>query len=160
MSDIYREFIELLERQLSCSRELLKLLTEEHQALTLSDPAPLQELIPRKLRCLQQLDELDKRRESICPLNQAADPKAVFAKILESFPPELQLPVQQLWEQLKQSLQQARDSSQQNGRLINLRQRSIEKGLRILKGQTGQPNLYDPKGRMQGFDLKHHSIKA
>lgn len=160
MSDVYREFIELVERQLSCTRELLGLLTTEHRALSNPDPSAINELLPRKLRCLQQLDELDKRREALCPLNQAADPAAVFAKVVDSFPAELQPQIQSLWTQLRQSIGQAREHSQQNGRLIHLRQRSIEKGLRILKGQTAQSNVYDPKGRMQGFELKHHSIKA
>lgn len=160
MSDVYQEFIDLLERQLACTNELLNLLNEERSALTSPNPNLISDVIPRKLRCIQQLDELDKRRESICPLNQAADPKAIFAKVIDSFPAHLQLPVRQLWSQLKTKVLEAKESSQNNGRLIALRQRSVEKGLRILKGQTAQTNLYDTRGRMQGLNLKHHSIKA
>lgn len=55
--------------------------------------------------------------------------------------------VNHAWREIRDTERMARDLNQLNGRLINLRMRSVEQALNVLSSACGEQKLYDPGGQ-------------
>lgn len=136
---------DILHRQLSFSEALNKAIQQEHQALVEYNTTKLEKLAKEKLHYLQQIEALELRRIEACPVISADNRSdALFIQWLESQPnPTLLLGI---WQQVKENLAACRQSNASNGKVILMTHRSVEKGLRLLKGQTQDSTTYSRNG--------------
>ncbi|MAZ66383.1 MAG: hypothetical protein CMF25_04680 [Kangiellaceae bacterium] len=136
---------DILHRQLNFTEALVKAIHQERQALSSFDTAKLEKVAKEKFHYLQQIDALEKRRIEACPtiteqLRQDSD----FVDWLTSQEnPDL---LKGMWQQIKQNLAAIREENASNGKVIMLTHRSVEKGLRMLKGQTPESTTYTKNG--------------
>ena len=125
---------ELLDRQLGALQTVLDVLGRERDALSARDMEALERISAEKQECLAQAATYEQHRRELAP-----DPAT-----MEHFAED---PViAERWAQLLDLTRVCRDQNEENGRIIRLQQRRVEKTLTLLRGSGGQPDLYGPDG--------------
>ncbi len=113
--------------------QLLTVLEAERTALESASAEALDQAGTRKQTLMQQLEQLDAERQSLCreqPTRQAA---------LE---PE--------WARVVRSLRHCHTLNQRNGSTVNQRLTQVRQALAILTGHTGESELYGRSGALHG----------
>lgn len=141
---------ELLAAQIECSRSLVDILAEEHQALTGNDIDRLEQVCRTKAQAAQQLHQLgEKMAEHIPPSLKTAAVEALLGQQRDG------ATLIQAWRELTGLARQCSDANRVNGTLVEARETQIRKSLASLNpegpavyGRTGasKTNL---SGRLQ-----------
>lgn len=135
---------EVLSRAISCATSLLQILDAEKTALAGRDPAPLETAIKAKQRCLEELDEFDRRRVEIMQTAGFTPDRPGVEDCLRWCDSEDTLSSR--WQQLMSLLAQCRDHNLVNGRIMEANRHRTEGALAILRGQQPDAKLYGPAG--------------
>jgi flagellar biosynthesis/type III secretory pathway chaperone len=135
----------VLTQEVECTERLLESLKTERSALAQRDMSALAGSTERKLALTQRLETLEEEREQLLAgmgfTGQASDLTAYLAthagvadKLLD------------LWQRVLGNTEACRRANLTNGGILEASRQNVEQTLRILRGQTGSPSLYDPNG--------------
>jgi flagellar biosynthesis/type III secretory pathway chaperone len=124
----------LLAAEIEGARQLLGVLRREQQALTGRDPDTVEQAVADKSQAIATLQQLTLRRHTL-------------AGSLP--PPGPHTPVASRRSELEQLLVELRQQNEINGALVQRRLQHARQALAVLRGQSGQTDLYDPRGALE-----------
>ena len=135
---------EVLTKEAQCSESLLACIEAERAALTGRDLRALEKTTQDKIRQTERLEQLDQqRRELLSALGFAADAEGLrlyFDSLSSAEGPK------QLWQQILTNIEACRSGNLSNGGILESGRQHIEQALRILRGQSTAPSLYEASG--------------
>jgi len=135
---------DVLTREVRSTECLLACLEAERSALTQRDLQALEMTIQDKIQHTQQLEQLDQQRQKlVSELGFAADADGIqlcFDKLPRSDA------LKHLWQQILTNIEACQTGNLINGGILESGRQHIEQSLRILRGQSTTPSLYDPNG--------------
>ena len=135
---------DVLTREVQCTESLLVCLEAERSALTQRDLQALETTIQDKIQHTQKLEQLDQQRQKLLSeLGFAADTDG-SQLCLDSLPRADAL--KHLWQQILTNIGACQTGNLTNGGILESGRQHIEQALRILRGQSTTPSLYDPHG--------------
>lgn len=134
----------ILTQEVHCSEHLLASLDAEGSALTQRDMDALQSTTQEKLQHTQRLEELEQQREALVTGLGFANDQDGMRRCLRSFSDHKAL--LDLWQQLLANIDRARNGNLANGGILESNRHYAEQTLRMLRGQSATPALYDPSG--------------
>jgi len=135
---------DVLTREIQYTERLLVCLDAERTALTQRDLKALEKTTQDKIQHTRQLEQLDQQRQKlVSELGFTADADGL-RRCFDSLPQADTL--KQLWQQILTNLEACQTSNLTNGGILESGRQHIEQGLRILRGQSATPSLYDPQG--------------
>lgn len=121
----------LLAAEIEGARQLLGVLRREQQALAGPDPNSVEQAVADKRQAIAMLQQLAQRRHSLAgTLPDRGLPEPADARRTE----------------LDRLLVELRRQNEINGALVQRRLQHARQALAVLRGQSGQPGLYDPRG--------------
>lgn len=124
----------LLAAEIEGARQLLGVLRREQQALTGQDPNSVEQTVADKRQAIAMLQQLAVRRHSLAgTLPNRGLPEAGGSRHTE----------------LEQLLVELRRQNEINGALVQRRLQHARQALAVLRGQSGQPGLYGPRGALE-----------
>jgi flagella synthesis protein FlgN len=135
----------VLVQEVECTERLLKSLETERSALAGRDTAALARSTEEKLEHTQKLERLERERERLLAEMGFAGDLADLNKCFESLPGKTHS-LRALWQQILANTEACRTSNLTNGGILEASRQHVEQALCILRGQSGAPSLYDPKG--------------
>ncbi|MEN8762602.1 MAG: flagellar protein FlgN [Thiogranum sp.] len=135
---------DVLTREVRSTECLIACLEAERSALTLRDLQALEMTIQDKIQHTQQLEQLDQQRQKLLSeLGFAADADGIqlcFDKLPRADT------LNHLWQQILTNIEACQTGNLINGGILESGRQHIEQSLRILRGQSTTPSLYDPHG--------------
>ena len=135
---------DLLTREVHCTQCLLVCLEAERSALTRRDLQALEKTTRDKIAHTRQLEQLDEQRQKlISALGFATDAGGLW-RCLDSLPRADAL--KHLWQQILNNVEACQADNLTNGGILESGRQHIDQALRILRGQSATPSLYDPHG--------------
>lgn len=137
----------VFEQSLRITRELEKVLEEEHEALVALDGDRIPALAEKKEQYFQSLIQLENQRQSIVPTPNADTARRVLNDYISTQKDAAQLQAQ--WDALRKSLKKIHRQNDINGRLVHLSQRNLARSLSLIKGQNPDAETYNGKGYTQ-----------
>jgi len=141
----------------SC-QALLKLLSDEREALSARDHDQLDQIIQAKALHLQHLENsANTRTQWALALKQGQkDPTEAWSQIMLDQPEE----VATLWLQLKELLKTCRRENEVNGKILARNEKVFSRLVSILRGQQQAQSLYNSRGGNQAQGSGHHLGEA
>jgi len=134
----------VLAQEAECTGHLLECLEAERSALGRRDLALLEKTTQGKLQYTRQLEQLEAQREAlVSELGFRSGPDTLL-DCFKSLPQADKLI--QLWKQVLDNTQACQTGNLTNGGILESSRQHVEQALSILRGQSGAPSLYDPKG--------------
>ena len=135
---------DVLNREVQCTEGLIACLEAERSALTRRDLPALERTTEDKIRYTQQLEQLDRQRQTlVSDLGFAADADGL-RQCLDSLPRADAL--KRLWQQILNNVETCQADNLANGGILESGRQHIEQALRILRGQSPTPSLYESNG--------------
>ncbi|MEA2078455.1 MAG: flagellar protein FlgN [Pseudomonadota bacterium] len=133
-----------LTREVQCTERLLACLEAERSALTQRDLQTLEKTTQDKIQHTQLLEQLDQQRQKlVSELGFATDAEGL-RHCFNSLPRADTL--KHLWQQILSNIEACQTGNLTNGGILEAGRQHIEDALRILRGQSATPSLYDPNG--------------
>lgn len=160
MSSPFHTLATILTEQAKLSEQLLVLLKKERQFLEVQDIAQLTDLHKKKQLTIQQLAQKDKEREQVCPINNHPNPPDAIEQVLEQCPSELHSQLSGVWQSVKKLATDCHAQNQINGKFIVMARRSLDKALKIVKGQNLHHDVYTRKGHTTSLGGQSRSFVA
>jgi flagella synthesis protein FlgN len=134
----------VLTREVQCTECLLACLEAERSALTQRDLQALEKTTQDKIQHTQLLEQLDQQRQKlVAELGFATDADGL-QHCLNSLSRADTL--KHLWQQILANIEACQTSNLTNGGILESGRQHIEHALRILRGESATPSLYDPHG--------------
>ncbi len=126
--------------------DLLAQLDLEFKALSNHSLEELQQSTAGKQLLLEQLAELNARREQLMTqLGYSASPEGI-AQWFEALPDELKPASKALWQELQQRLEQIQRHNLRNEQVLRRSSRNNDQLLALLRGQNQRHTLYNASG--------------
>jgi flagellar biosynthesis/type III secretory pathway chaperone len=139
-----RSLEEVLAKEVECTGRLLGCLETERSALTRRDLQALEKTTEEKIQYTRSLEQLDQRRQKLLSeLGFTANSEGV-QQCIDSLPGAETL--QRLWQQVLTNVEACQNGNLTNGGILESGRQHVEQALRILRGQSAVPSLYDPNG--------------
>jgi flagellar biosynthesis/type III secretory pathway chaperone len=134
----------VLTQEVDCSERLLACLAAERTALTHRDTPALEQSTQEKIAQIQLLERLEQQREKlVVELGFAPDAEGL-RRCLKTLSGDSEL--LQLWHRILKNIDACQASNLTNGGILEQGRQAVERALSILRGQSGAPSRYDPKG--------------
>jgi flagella synthesis protein FlgN len=134
----------VLTREVQCTECLLVCLEAERSALTQRDLQALEKTTQDKIQHTQLLEQLDQQRQKlVTELGFATDVDGLqhcFNSLSRADT------LKHLWQQILANIEACQTSNLTNGGILESGRQHIEHALRILRGESATPSLYDPHG--------------
>lgn len=124
----------LLAAEIEGARQLLGVLRHEQQALAGQDPDMVERTVADKRQAIATLQQLTLRRHTLAGTLPPAGPHGPDASRRR---------------ELEQLLLELRQQNEINGALVQHRLQHARRALAVLRGQSGQTDLYDPRGALE-----------
>ena len=134
----------ILQQEVRCSQRLLACLDAERSALNQRDMQLLETTTQEKIQYTQQLEDLEQQRESLVTSLGFANDSEGLRRCFRSFSQADTLT--DLWHQVLSNIKSARDGNLANGGILESSRQHAEQALRMLRGQSGAPSVYNPEG--------------
>ncbi|MGI9321844.1 MAG: flagella synthesis protein FlgN [Thiogranum sp.] len=135
---------DVLTREVQCTECLLVCLEAERSALTQRNLQALETTIQDKIQHTRQLEQLDQQRQKlVSELGFATDADGL--RLCFDTLPRADV-LKQLWQQILTNTEACQTGNLTNGGILESGRQHIEQALRILRGQSMTPSLYDPQG--------------
>ena len=135
---------DVLTREVQCTECLLVCLEAERSALIERDLQALEMTIQDKIKHTRQLEQLDQQRQNlVSELGFATDADGL-QRCFDSLPRTDAL--KHLWQQILANIEACQSGNLTNGGILESSRQHIEQALRILRGQSNTPSLYNPDG--------------
>ena len=135
---------DVLTREVQCTRHLLVCIQAERSALTRRDLQALEKTTQDKIQYTQQLEQLDQQRQKLLSELGFAQDADGLRRCFDSLPRPGALV--QLWQQVLTNTTACQAGNLTNGGILESGRQHTEQALRILRGQSANPSLYDPNG--------------
>lgn len=130
---------ELLTAQIACSRTLVDILAEEHQALTGNDIERLEQVCRTKAQAAQQLHQLgEKMAQHIAPNLKTPAVEALLGRLANG------AALIEAWRELTRLARHCSEANRVNGTLVEARETQIRKSLASLNPEG--PSVYGRTG--------------
>lgn len=123
---------------------LKEALEDERRALEAEDMDSLNAIVDSKTRCVEQLQQLDQQRATLCEQWGFPAGQHQMTSLIE-WCDEDQL-IGSRWEQLMVIAAEGSALNMTNGSIIRLRQQQFEASLSVLRGGTPGSDTYDRSG--------------
>jgi flagella synthesis protein FlgN len=134
----------VLTQEVQCTERLLTCLNAERAALAGRDMPALEQTTGDKLRYSEELEQLERQREQLVTgLGFGTDAEGL--RRCFSRQPQADT-LMALWQQVLTNIQACRNGNLTNGGILEAGRQHIEQALRLLRGQSGAPSLYNPSG--------------
>jgi flagellar biosynthesis/type III secretory pathway chaperone len=142
------ELVQLLEREVECTRNLMQSLEIENEALSEHHTAALEEVIQDKQESIRQLESISHQRmlllESITTKTAAND--SYFNNDDNPISSnDVQIAI--LWKELMSLAEQCQKQNRINGSIVELGYQQSNYALDILRGTSSKSDLYDNNGQ-------------
>ncbi len=161
MSNIIKQqqqLSQLLASELKETYQLLDILSEEHQALSSSNPDLITTISTKKLDALKQIEQRYSTRTQFLAsigLSSGSDEAESF---ITHLPKESMIATQ--WQELQDLAKKLRRQNEINGGVIALTQRHITLALDILSGKANITSTYGRSGQANSDATPQHLAKA
>lgn len=133
----------LLSQDIEACERLIALLGDEREALKNRDHKALETVIRAKAEQLSHLENSARTRGLWAQsVNRSANSDQVWQQIIADQAPD----VAESWARLKELLDVCRTENEINGKVLSRNQKTFNRLLSILRGQTASTNLYTSKG--------------
>lgn len=129
----------ILDTDIDTVHGLRALLLDERAALAGREPAVLDQVVQRKLECLQRMQRNDQARQRLLVRHRGAD----WTTLLRALDPVLG----DSWQALRPLLDEVAELGRTNERIAARMQRSSARMLALLRGQTASGGVYDRRGQ-------------
>jgi len=153
-----QQLSQLLAAELKESYQLLGILTEEHQALSSSDPDLITAISTKKLDAMKRMEQHHTMRTQFLAsigLSSSSEEMEAFIKHL----PKESLIVTQ-WQELQDLARKLHHQNEINGGIIALTQRHITLALDILSGKAHTTSTYGRSGQTNSEATPQHLAKV
>ncbi len=158
MSDDAQQLSRLLAAELKESYQLLDILTEEHQALSSSDPDRITAVSSRKVSAMQQLEQCHLQCVEFLARAGLSPGSEGLARFIARLPSGSPVAVQ--WRELQDLAEKLQRQNEVNGGVIALTQRHITIALDILSGKANVTTTYGRSGQTRSEAVPQHLAKA
>jgi flagellar biosynthesis/type III secretory pathway chaperone len=140
--------------------DLLAQLEVEFTALSSHSLEDLQQSTAGKQQLLEQLAELNAKREQLLtPLGYSATPEGIV-QWFEALPAELRPDSEALWQELQQTLEQIQRLNLRNEQVLRRSSRNNDQLLALLRGQNQRHTLYNASGSKGQLSAQNRLGKA
>ncbi|MBI2380982.1 MAG: flagellar protein FlgN [Gammaproteobacteria bacterium] len=141
---------QVLSKQSAVLGQLLQLLAAEKELLVHPSLDANTALAERKSRCLAELESSMTNLRVFLGEN---NPKATIGlvQLLARADTQDHAALSTLWQEIKDRLSRCQAMNLANGRAINLASRTLERNLRLLKGQPVDTDIYAANGRTKSL---------
>lgn len=140
----------LFELELDSVTDLLRILGDERDALMGHDPQVIEQIIQKKLRHLNDIEDWGRKRDAL--LRSAGYPctrDGIERCLAEHHDAELD----RHWRALEQLLQECQRQNEVNGGVVSLSRRHVQRALGILRGLPAGQGLYNAAGNAEETTL-------
>lgn len=127
------QLISLLQRQYDSARLMLRILDQEHAAISGNRLQDMEQLLAAKQQSIADLESLSEAF-LVLVLGPSRAKGNVVAETLRHYDPMGTRGLESLWREVELLLTQCRDKNNINGKIIALGQRRIQQALSILRG--------------------------
>jgi flagellar biosynthesis/type III secretory pathway chaperone len=158
MSDLAREVTEIVAQELKVAKALIVTLEEEREALATLNTDRILHLANAKTESAIQAEHLARKRMMMLP--PANDVNLSYEQAISTAPDKIKDISRKMWGQLRQTIKTVHQLNKRNGRIVTMTERSLEKGLRIVKGQNQETHLYNTKGSATAYTPSIGLVKA
>ncbi|MEZ5525473.1 MAG: flagellar protein FlgN [Pseudomonadales bacterium] len=139
---------------------LSTLLIAERTALKERDTLNIQSLLEQKSSLLAELqNNATVRSQLLVDAGYSGDETGMTA-CLEALPANAAFELKQQWQQLKEKLETCKAANQVNGTIVHRSQAQLDSLLNILRGQSGEQQLYTDAGKSASVGKGHSLAKA
>ena len=152
LSSSMTQGIELLE-------SLNTLLIAERTALKERNTANIESALEQKTELLKQLEQKATARSQLLSNSGFDGNEQGMEQYLNSLNNSAE-PLKQQWLVLKEKLETCKESNQINGAIVQRSKTQVETLLNILRGQSGQQNIYSDTGKSNSIAAGHSLAKA
>jgi flagellar biosynthesis/type III secretory pathway chaperone len=135
--------------------KLVTLLQQEQTALTQNDFAALETLAHDKETISAQIEQLEKQRHTLCGQLKIDSDFAGIKSYITGVSTKLLARLEQQWDKISTLGSQCASQNQVNGILVAHQQRHAQQALAILRGVTGNDEIYSATGSQQALDYQH-----
>lgn len=144
---IAQQLLQTLEHDLALATRLKTLLQEEKRSLELRQYPAYQQVVKDKTQLLLQLDQADNERKQLMESMGFAADRAGFMAFLNHVPAAWKEKFTRLWETLSDTMNTCARLNKVNGKILAHSQNAIERLMVIIRGNGGQPTIYQANGR-------------
>lgn len=148
----------LMQTQLEMSQQLEDALDRERTAIGAHDSGALETIVEEKNRLLSRLHKLDGEREALLLQAGYADGAEGLQAYLIAHDQDGEL--NSLWQTLTRHARRCRDKNRVNGGLVDVSLNAVRQALQLLRGETGDAAVYDPRGQAVGGANQRSLAKA
>lgn len=148
------ELAEAVAQQFSAFTELDTILQDEHRALLDRDRDGLNQCVARRAPVLAQIESLDNQVAACLRALRVEPSRAGVEQCFANLSPAVRQRAQSVFAALREVAERCRKQNEINGKVIVHRQRSADRVLRILSGNTSPGSVtYAPDGRVAAQSL-------
>ncbi len=153
-----QQLSKLLTAELKETYQLLEILTEEHQALSSSNPDLIAAISNKKFEAVQQVEQNHLKRMQLLTDIGLPSSSEGMESFIEHLPKESQIVAQ--WHELQGTAKKLQRQNEINGGIIALTQRHITLALDILSGKANVTATYGRSGQTRTEAIPQHLAKA
>jgi len=148
----------LLAAELEETSQLLEILTEEHQALSSSDPDLITAISAKKFDAMKRIEQCHiKCTQFLTSIGIASNSEGIEA-FIQRLPKESLIATQ--WRELQDLAKKLHRQNEVNGGVIALTQRHITLAIDILSGKTNITSTYGRSGQANSEATPQHLAKV
>lgn len=151
VEQLFAQFNELTQQL----KQLEAVLQQEQTALTQNDFTAIETLAHDKETLSAQIEQLEQQRHSLCDQLNLPCNFASIKRYLSGVSDKLLARLEQQWDQISALGSQCASQNQVNGILVAHRHRHAQQALAILRGVTGNDELYSASGSQQTIDTQN-----
>lgn len=153
-----QQLSQLLAAELQETSQLLEILTEEHQALSSSNPDLIAAISNKKLNATQQVEQNHLKRIQLLTHFGLPSSNEGMESLIKRLPKKSQIVTQ--WHELQDTAKKLHCQNEINGGIIALTQRHITLALDILSGKANVTTTYGRSGQARAEITPQHLAKA
>ncbi len=153
-----QQLSQLLAAELKETYRLLDILTEEHQALSSSNPDLIAAISSKKIDAMQQVELHHSKCVQFLAQIGGSSSSEEMALFIARLPKEN--PIVTQWQELQNLVRKLQRQNEINGGVIALTQRHITIALDILSGKANITATYGPSGQTHSEAIPQHLAKA
>jgi len=156
-----RQLLQQINNDVIACEALLELLEKEREALASRDVDSLESIIDQKAVQLAHLENSAKQRTEIARKNSGSnDIKDIQQSWLQLLD-KINLPtLKEQWETLKDLQKQCKNANEVNGKILSRNQKTFNRLMEIVRGQTAAPSLYSAAGKSTGQHMSRKMGEA
>ena len=142
----FQQLSSVLQAEHNTASELLRILTEERDALVQSETVTMDEMSANKQPLIVKLEQLGRQREAILQADGFSSGKDGLEAFIANQSDVNASQLKILLKQLRVTAQSCRENNQINGGIVNVNRQYLHKAISILRGRDMETSSYGPGG--------------